>query len=107
MASVEVPPDEFVPPIRLPKATEASPPLITMDRASVGYEAGKPILTNLSFRFDPGDRIALLGKNGNGKSTFAKLLAGKLSAMGGDFTPARKLVVGYFAQHQRKNSTPA
>ena len=100
MAVVEVPPDEFVAPIRLPKATEASPPLITMDRASVGYEAGKPILTNLSFRFDPSDRIALLGKNGNGKSTMAKLLAGKLQVMGGDFTPARKLVVGYFAQHQ-------
>ena len=100
MAVVEVPPDEFVAPIRLPKATEASPPLITMDRASVGYEPGKPILTNLSFRFDPSDRIALLGKNGNGKSTMAKLLAGKLSVMGGDFTPARKLVVGYFAQHQ-------
>ncbi len=100
MASVEVPPDEFVAPIRIPTATEASPPLITMDRASVGYEAGKPILTGLSFRFDPQDRIALLGKNGNGKSTMAKLLAGKLSVMGGEYTPARKLVVGYFAQHQ-------
>jgi ATP-binding cassette subfamily F protein 3 len=110
MAQVEVPPDEFVAPIRIPKATEASPPLITMDRASVGYEAGKPILTNLSFRFDPQDRIALLGKNGNGKSTMAKLLAGKLSVMGGEYTPARKLVVGYFAQHQAEeldtNITP-
>ena len=100
MANVEVPPDEHVAPIRIPQATSASPPLITMDRASVGYEAGKPILTNMSFRFDPEDRVALLGKNGNGKSTMAKLLAGKLQAMGGDFTPARKLVVGYFAQHQ-------
>ncbi len=71
-----------------------------MDRASVGYEPGKPILTGLSFRFDPEDRVALLGKNGNGKSTMAKLLAGKLTAMAGEFTPARKLVVGYFAQHQ-------
>ena len=110
MAQVEVPPDEFVAPIRIPKATEASPPLITMDRASVGYETGKPILTNLSFRFDPQDRIALLGKNGNGKSTMAKLLAGKLSVMGGEYTPARKLVVGYFAQHQAEeldtNITP-
>ncbi|HEX2760461.1 MAG TPA: ABC-F family ATP-binding cassette domain-containing protein, partial [Rhizomicrobium sp.] len=100
LAQVEVPTDEHVAPIRIPEATDASPPLITMDRASVGYEAGKPILTNLSFRFDPEDRVALLGKNGNGKSTMAKLLAGKLQAMGGDFTPARKLVVGYFAQHQ-------
>jgi len=100
MAMVEVPPDEHVAPIRIPQATEASPPLITMDRASVGYEPGKPILTGLSFRFDPEDRVALLGKNGNGKSTMAKLLAGKLQAMSGDFIPARKLVVGYFAQHQ-------
>jgi ATP-binding cassette subfamily F protein 3 len=100
MAMVEVPPDEHVAPIRIPQATQASPPLITMDRASVGYEPGKPILTGLSFRFDPEDRVALLGKNGNGKSTMAKLLAGKLQAVAGDFTPARKLVVGYFAQHQ-------
>jgi len=110
MASVEVPPDEFVAPIRIPQATEASPPLITMDRASVGYEPGKPILTGMSFRFDPEDRVALLGKNGNGKSTMAKLLAGKLQAMSGEFTPARKLVVGYFAQHQAEeldtNITP-
>jgi ATP-binding cassette subfamily F protein 3 len=100
MAVVDVPMDEHVAPIRIPKAEAASPPLVTMDRASVGYETGKPILTGLSFRFDPEDRVALLGKNGNGKSTFAKLLAGKLAAMGGEFTPARKLVVGYFAQHQ-------
>jgi ATP-binding cassette, subfamily F, member 3 len=100
MAAVEVPPDEYVAPINIPQATAASPPLITMDRASVGYEPGKPILTGLSFRFDPEDRVALLGKNGNGKSTMAKLLAGKLQAMGGEFTPARKLVIGYFAQHQ-------
>src|ERR1700744_6369235 len=100
MAMVEVPPDEHVAPINIPEATPASPPLITMDRAAVGYEAGKPILTGMSFRFDPEDRVALLGKNGNGKSTMAKLLAGKLQSMGGEYTPARKLVVGYFAQHQ-------
>jgi len=100
MAIAEVPPDEHVAPIHIPQATAASPPLITMHHASVGYEPGKPILTNMSFRFDPEDRVALLGKNGNGKSTMAKLLAGKLQAMSGEFTPARKLVVGYFAQHQ-------
>ena len=98
---VEMPLDEHVAPIRIPEATEASPPLITMDRAVVGYEPGKPILSDLSFRFDPDDRIALLGKNGNGKSTLAKLLAGKLAADGRrDRCRARKLVPGYFAQHQ-------
>src|SRR3954462_15451318 len=102
MAVVDVPVDEHVAPIRIPQATAASPPLITMDRASVGYEPGKPILRGLSFRFDPEDRVALLGKNGNGKSTMAKLLAGKLEAMGGEFVRARKLVVGYFAQHQQE-----
>ncbi len=81
---------------------QPAPPLITMDRASVGYEPGKPILTGLSLRFDPEDRIALLGKNGNGKSTLAKLLAGKLAAMDGELVRARKLVVGYFAQHQQE-----
>ncbi len=102
MAVVEVPPDEYVAPIRIPTPIEASPPLITMDRASVGYETGKPILTGLSLRFDPDDRIALLGKNGNGKSTLAKLLAGKLETMGGELVRARKLTVGYFAQHQQE-----
>ncbi|HKD46791.1 MAG TPA: ABC-F family ATP-binding cassette domain-containing protein [Rhizomicrobium sp.] len=102
MAVVEVPADEYVAPIRIPPAIGANPPLITMDRASVGYEEGKPILTGLSLRFDPEDRIALLGKNGNGKSTLAKLLAGKLETMGGELVRARKLVVGYFAQHQQE-----
>ena len=102
MAVVEVPSDEYVAPIRIPAAVPASPPLITMDRASVGYEEGKPILGGLSLRFDPDDRIALLGKNGNGKSTLAKLLAGKLETMGGELVRARKLTVGYFAQHQQE-----
>src|SRR5487761_1803673 len=100
MQVVAVPVDEHVAPIRLPEPLPASPPLITMDRAAVGYEPGKAVLAHLSLRFDPDDRIALLGKNGNGKSTFAKLLAGKLGPMSGELTRARKLVPGYFAQHQ-------
>ncbi len=100
MQAVDIPVDEHSRPIRLPKAQPASPPLVTMDGASVGYEPGKPVLTGLSLRFDPDDRIALLGKNGNGKSTLAKLLAGKLGTMGGELVRARKLIPGYFAQHQ-------
>jgi ATP-binding cassette subfamily F protein 3 len=100
MAVAEVPVDEHVAPIRIPAAAAASPPLIAMDRVSIGYEPGKPVLSRLSFRFDPQDRVALLGKNGNGKSTLAKLLAGKLEPMDGEFVRARKLVAGYFAQHQ-------
>jgi ATP-binding cassette subfamily F protein 3 len=97
---VDIPVDEHTAPIRLPQATPASPPLITMDEASVGYEPGKPVLSHLSLRFDSDDRIALLGKNGNGKSTLAKLLAGKLAPMSGELVRAKKLVPGYFAQHQ-------
>ena len=97
---IEIPLDEHIAEIRLPKATDANPPLVTMDGVSVGYEPGKPVLSYLSLRFDPDDRVALLGKNGNGKSTLAKLLAGKLEPMRGELIRARKLVCGYFAQHQ-------
>src|ERR1700749_4748589 len=100
MQVAEVPVDEYVTPINIPPATEATPPLFSMHQVAVGYEPGKPILSRMSLRFDPDDRIALLGKNGNGKSTLAKLLAEKLDAMAGDVTRSRKLVVGYFAQHQ-------
>jgi ATP-binding cassette subfamily F protein 3 len=99
LQQVEVPPDEFIAPIKLPKPLDASPPLITLEKAAVGYD-GRPVLTGISLRFDPDDRIALLGKNGNGKSTLAKLLAGKLETMGGEIVRARKLLPGYFAQHQ-------
>jgi ATP-binding cassette, subfamily F, member 3 len=99
LAKVEVPVDEHVAPIRLPSPDSASPPLLTLDKVAVGYD-GRAVLRDISLRFDPDDRIALLGKNGNGKSTLAKLLAGKLESMGGDVMRARKLVPGYFAQHQ-------
>ena len=100
MQTVELPVDEHVAPIRIPKPVEASPPLITMHAASVGYVPGKPILSHMSLRFDPDDRIALLGKNGNGKSTLAKLLADKLPLMDGELVRAKKWLPGYFAQHQ-------
>ncbi len=100
MERIDIPLDEHVAPIRLPKAVEAAPPLITMDRVAIGYEPGKPVLSNISLRFDPDDRIALLGKNGNGKSTLAKLLAEKLEPMAGEIVRSRKMIPGYFAQHQ-------
>src|ERR1700754_2004525 len=77
-----------------------SPPIIAVDGASVGYEPGKPILGGVTLRIDADDRIALLGANGNGKSTLVKLLAGKLAPFAGKITRADKLSVGYFAQHQ-------
>ena len=75
------------------------PPLYSIDNAAVGYD-GTPVLTDLSLRLDADDRIALLGANGNGKSTLIKLLAGRLSPLSGDVVRSSKLRVGYFAQHQ-------
>jgi ATP-binding cassette, subfamily F, member 3 len=67
---------------------------------AVGYAPGAPVLRRLTLRIDDDDRIALLGANGNGKSTLVKLLAGRLAPMSGQVTRAQKLEVGYFAQHQ-------
>ncbi len=86
-----------------------SPPIIAMEGASVGY-GEKPVLSRLSLVIAEDDRIGLLGSNGNGKSTFAKLVAGKLATMTGAMRRSQKLKVAYFAQHQldelRLNETP-
>ncbi|WP_282799524.1 ABC-F family ATP-binding cassette domain-containing protein [Bombella apis] len=75
------------------------PPMLKLDDVSVGY-GETAILRRLSLRLDSEDRIALLGRNGHGKSTFAKLLAGQLSPMSGEVQASSRLRVGYFAQHQ-------
>jgi ATP-binding cassette subfamily F protein 3 len=77
-----------------------SPPIIAVDDVSVGYDPKKPVLNRVTLRIDTDDRIALLGSNGNGKSTLVKLLAGKLAPFSGRIVRAEKLSVGYFAQHQ-------
>ncbi len=77
-----------------------SPPIIAVDDVSVGYDPKEPVLNRVTLRIDTDDRIALLGANGNGKSTLVKLLAGKLPPFSGRVTRAEKLSVGYFAQHQ-------
>src|SRR3982074_2795202 len=77
-----------------------SPPIIAVDDVSVGYDPKKPVLNRVTLRIDTDDRIALLGSNGNGKSTLVKLLANKLSPFTGHVTRAEKLSVGYFAQPQ-------
>jgi ATP-binding cassette subfamily F protein 3 len=82
-----------------PAPEELAPPIVALDGVAVGY-GGPPVLRKLSLRIDQDDRIALLGRNGEGKSTLAKLLAGKLAPEGGKVTRATKLRVGYFAQHQ-------
>ncbi|MBW4329860.1 ABC-F family ATP-binding cassette domain-containing protein [Stakelama sp. CBK3Z-3] len=82
-----------------PDPTELRPPLITLDMATVGYDE-TPILKRLNLRLDPDDRIALLGRNGNGKTTLARLLAAQLSPMEGEMTASGKMKVGYFTQYQ-------
>ena len=81
-------------------------PIVAIENGSVGYQPGKPILKNLTMRIDEDDRIALLGANGNGKSTFAKLLAGRLALEGGKITLAPQLNVSMFAQHQLDDLRP-
>jgi ATP-binding cassette subfamily F protein 3 len=83
-----------------PNPDQLAPPIVALDHAEVGYEPGKPVLRNLNLRLDMDDRVALLGANGNGKSTLAKLLAGRLKPMAGTLRKSGKLRVGYFAQHQ-------
>ena len=82
-----------------PQPEHLAPPIITLENAAVGY-GETPVLKNLNLRIDGDDRIALLGANGNGKSTFAKLLAGRLKPMEGLIHRSKKVRIGYFAQHQ-------
>lgn len=82
-----------------PEPSELASPLVNMENVSAGY-GDKVILKRLNLSIDNGDRIALLGANGNGKSTFAKLLSGRLQPLGGEMRCTPKLKVGYFAQHQ-------
>jgi ATP-binding cassette, subfamily F, member 3 len=83
-----------------PEPAELAPPLLVFDHVSVGYAEGQPILRNIDVRLDSDDRIALLGANGNGKSTLAKLIAGRLQPMAGREVRHAKLRCGFFAQHQ-------
>jgi len=82
-----------------PEPAALAPPILSLDHVSVGYD-GRAVLSGLSLNLDMEDRVALLGANGNGKSTLAKLLAGRLAPMSGEMRRGGKLRVGYFAQHQ-------
>jgi len=82
-----------------PDPDELRPPLITLDMASVGY-GETPILSRLNLRLDPDDRVALLGRNGNGKTTLARLLAAQLAPLEGAMNSSGRMRVGYFTQYQ-------
>ncbi|WP_315920346.1 ABC-F family ATP-binding cassette domain-containing protein [Mesorhizobium sp. SP-1A] len=99
--------DDTVRPFSFPEPVKTvASPIVALNGINVGYEAEKPILKKLDLRIDNDDRIALLGANGNGKSTFAKLLAGRLKGETGTMTVAPGLKVAIFAQHQMDDLRP-
>ena len=100
--------DAAVVPFDIPNPAKAlSPPIVAMEEASVGYAPGAPVLSALNLRIDQDDRIGLLGSNGNGKSTFAKLLTGRLASDSGRIKRSHKMEVAYFAQHQLDELRPS
>ena len=99
METIRAPEDAARTVFGFPEPDQLSPPILRLDGASVGYD-GRAVLSRLGLRIDQDDRIALLGRNGEGKSTLSKLLASKLHPMDGDRIASSKLRIGYFAQHQ-------
>jgi len=107
MKPIEVMIDESTTPFRFPDPAKAvASPIVAMEGVAVGYRPGEPVLSRLTLRIDNDDRIALLGANGNGKSTFAKLLAGRLQPERGTVTRGPGLKVAMFAQHQLDDLRP-
>ncbi len=100
--------EERVTVFHLPQpAKPLASPLLRLEEVAVGYAPDHPVLSGLNLRIDQDDRIALLGQNGNGKSTFAKLIAGKLGPLSGRVYGQKRVDVGYFAQHQLDELNPA
>ncbi|MBX5065415.1 ABC-F family ATP-binding cassette domain-containing protein [Rhizobium lentis] len=99
--------EDHVQPISFPEPEkQPASPIVAIQNGAVGYEPGKPILKNLNLRIDNDDRIALLGSNGNGKSTFAKFISGRLAPESGEVKLAPGLKIGFFAQHQLDDLIP-
>jgi len=99
--------EERVAPFALPNPAKAfASPLVRLEGAAVGYTPDAPVLRGLDLRLDADDRVGLLGANGNGKSTFAKLVAGRMTAMAGRRYASDKITVGFFAQHQMEDLSP-
>ncbi|MEM6390256.1 MAG: ABC-F family ATP-binding cassette domain-containing protein, partial [Pseudomonadota bacterium] len=105
MGTIRAPEDAARTVFSFPAPEELSPPILQLDGSAVGY-GGAPVLKRLDLRIDQDDRIALLGRNGEGKSTLSKLLAGKLKAEAGRLNRSSKLRIGYFAQHQVEELRP-
>ena len=107
MQAITVSVESGVAPFALPSPERAlNPPLVRLEGLAVGYD-GRAILRNLNLRLDTDDRIGLLGVNGAGKSTFAKLLAEALTPLAGELARQPRLRVGWFNQHQIEAMDPA
>ncbi|MFA5041823.1 MAG: ABC-F family ATP-binding cassette domain-containing protein [Bdellovibrionales bacterium] len=91
---------ERVTAFRFPEPKAMKPPILRLDHVDAGYIKGKPVLRDLNLTINPDDRIALLGANGNGKSTLIKILSSRLAPMAGEIHKSGKLKIGYFAQFQ-------
>lgn len=99
MEAIRAPEDAARTVFTFPKPEELSPPIIATEGVGVGYDE-TIVLDRLNLRIDQDDRIALLGRNGEGKSTLSKLLSGRLDAAHGRLSKSKKLRIGFFAQHQ-------
>ena len=109
MTPIVIEEDQKIPQFKFEEVSKFAPPLVTLDQASVGYN-NVEVLKNINIQINPDDRIGLLGVNGEGKSTFSKLIAKKINLINGKLQVPQKLKIGYFAQHQldelRPDETP-
>lgn len=107
MAQISAVHESEVAPLNFPSPEKAiASPIINLQQAATGYEPGKPIISHMDLRIDADDRIALLGANGNGKSTFAKLISSRLAVTDGKLTRSEKLRIAMFAQHNMDDLYP-
>ena len=101
MQTTDIPIEERTIPFNFPDPKPAmAPPIVRVEQAQLGYEEGKPVLRDVNLRIDQDDRIAILGLNGQGKSTLVKAIAGRLAPLTGNVYKSKKLKIAYFAQHQ-------
>lgn len=100
------PNEQSMPPIRFVSPTALAPPIIRLKDADLGYGGGKKVLGGVELRIDNDDRIAILGPNGEGKSTLVKSIAGRLPLLSGEILRHKTLQVAYFAQHQLEELNP-
>ena len=106
MKPIVIEEDQKIPRFKFDEAIKFAPPLVTLDKASVGYNDVE-VLKNINIQINPDDRIGLLGVNGEGKSTFSKLIAKKIKLINGSLQIPQKLKIGYFAQHQLDELRPS